>query len=111
MEFNRAIPVGRTLIEALNVLLERGQLTAQQAREILGVYDEVVAAELEQIPRRRLPERQQRTALASGRLEAYQILGSHWRVDASGVRLAVPGCKRRLVLDNTRFLFREEGGD
>ena len=108
MEFNRATPVGRTLIRALNALLEQGRITAQQAREVLRVFDEVFVAELTRIPDQRLPERQRRTARLTGRLEGYQILQSSWRVDASEAFLAVAGGRKRLRLGSTRLLFSEE---
>ena len=108
MEFNRATPVGKTLIRALNSLLEQGRLTAPQAREVLRVFDEVFAAEVTRIPELRLPERQRRTSRLTGRLEGYQILHNNWRVDASDTFLEVAGSRKRLRLGNTRLLFTEQ---
>ena len=108
MEFNRATPVGKTLIRALNSLLEQGRLTAQQAREVLRVFDEVFAAEVARIPEQRLPERQRRTSRLTGRLDGYQILYNNWRVDASDTFLEVAGSRKRLRLGYTRLLFTEQ---
>ena len=108
MEFNRATPVGRTLIRALNSLLDQGRLSASQAREILHVFDEVFAAEIARIPEQRLPERQRRTSRLTGRLEGYQILHDNWRVDASETYLEAAGSRKRLRLGNTRLLFNEQ---
>lgn len=110
-EFFRALPVGEALVKSLNEMLEKKQITPEEALKVIDEYDVSIKDELHALCStascKRLGEKKLPRSEAHGVLESYQILEDNHRLDASNVQLKIKDGKT-ILLGDTRFLFSKE---
>lgn len=113
MPFARNIPVGSSLVDALNTMVAEGSITAENGLKILDTFDKTFPPVMKDADQLLVSDRKKKSINYAnielkGTVDNYQRYHDYWRIDATDVELDNGQSVRKI--DTARLIFISSNG-
>jgi Transcription initiation factor IIA, gamma subunit, helical domain len=98
-ELYRATPLGRSLVQSLNVMIREGTISKEQASQVLRQFDQTVPEVIREV----IPPRTREDIVVEAELSSYTYLDGLWKIDAENVTMSFGSRTRKYK--RARFMF------